>query len=46
MALSLKRVAQGEYLGQDWEAMLAAEQTEPESQLSAALSETLDAPEN
>lgn len=40
MALSLKQVVQGEYLDQDWEAMLAAEQPEPESSLSAALSET------
>jgi small subunit ribosomal protein S1 len=40
MALSLKRVVQGEYLEQDWEAMLATEQSELESPLSAALSET------
>jgi len=40
MALSLKQVAQGEYLDQDWQAVLAAEQPEPESSLSAALSET------
>ena len=40
MALSLKQVAQGEYLEQDWEAMLAAEQPQPASSLSAALSET------
>ncbi len=40
MALSLKQVAQGEYLEQDWEAMLATEQPQPESPLSAALSET------
>ena len=40
MALSLKRVVQGEYLEQDWEAMLAAEQSELENPLSAALSET------
>jgi small subunit ribosomal protein S1 len=40
MALSLKRVVQGEYLEQDWETMIAAEQTELESPLSAALSET------
>jgi small subunit ribosomal protein S1 len=42
MALSLKRAAQGEYLEQDWKAMLAAEQPKPQSPLSAALSETLD----
>jgi len=46
MALSLKQAAQGEYLGEDWKAMLATEQHEPESQLSAALSETLDSAEN
>jgi small subunit ribosomal protein S1 len=46
MALSLKQAAQGEYLDQDWKAMLAAEQPEPESPLSAALSETLDLSEN
>jgi small subunit ribosomal protein S1 len=40
MALSLKQVVQGEYLDQDWEAMLAAEQPEIETPLSAALSET------
>ncbi len=40
MALSLKRVVQGEYLDQDWQAILSAEQPEPESPLSAALSET------
>lgn len=42
MALSLKQAAQGEYLEQDWKAMLAAEQPKPQSPLSAALSETLD----
>jgi small subunit ribosomal protein S1 len=40
MALSLKQVVQGEYLDQDWQAMLTAGQPEPESQLAAALSET------
>jgi small subunit ribosomal protein S1 len=40
MALSLKQVAQGEYLDQDWEAMLAAEQPELDSSLSTAISET------
>ena len=40
MALSLKQVARGEYLDQDWETMLAADQPELESSLSAALSET------
>lgn len=46
MALSLKQATQGEYLGQDWKAILAAEQPEPESPLSAALSETFDPSEN
>jgi small subunit ribosomal protein S1 len=40
MALSLKQAAQEEYLGRDWKAVLTTEQTEPESPLSAALSET------
>jgi small subunit ribosomal protein S1 len=44
MALSLKQVAQGEYLEQDWEAMMAAEQPELESPLSTAFSETALAP--
>jgi len=39
LALSLKRAAQGEFLGQDWEAVLATEQSEAESPLSVALSE-------
>ena len=46
MALSLKQAAQGEYLERDWKAMLAAEQPEPGSSLSAALSETLGRAEN
>jgi len=46
MALSLKQAAQGEYLDQDWKAILAAEQPEPQSPLSAALSETLNPAEN
>ena len=41
MALSLKKAAAEEYMGQDWQAMLANEQAEPESPLSAALSEKL-----
>ena len=40
IALSLKQVVQGEYLEQDWEAMLAAEQPKLESSLSTALAET------
>jgi len=46
MALSLKQAAQGEYLDQDWKAILAAEQPEPQSPLSAALSETFNPAEN
>ena len=38
LALSLKQVAQGETTDQDWKAVLAAEQPEPESSLSVALS--------
>lgn len=41
LALSLKRVVQGEYLEQDWREMLAAEQPAPESPLSVALSEVI-----
>ena len=40
MALSLKQVVQGEYLDQDWEAMLATEQPELDSSLSAAISDS------
>jgi small subunit ribosomal protein S1 len=40
LALSLKQADQGEAMDQDWKAMLAAEQPEPESPLSVALSET------
>jgi small subunit ribosomal protein S1 len=46
MALSLKQAARGEYLEQDWKAMLAAEQPERASSLSAALSETFGRAEN
>jgi len=40
LALSLKQAAQGEYMDQDWKMVLAAEQPEPNSSLSVALSET------
>ena len=40
LALSLKQADQGEAIDQDWKAMLAAGQPEPESPLSVALSET------
>jgi len=46
MALSLKQVAEGEALDQDWKAVLAAEQPESESPLSAALSEAMESSEN
>ncbi len=39
LALSLKQVVQGEHMDQDWKAILVAEQPEPESLLSVALSE-------
>jgi small subunit ribosomal protein S1 len=41
LALSLKQVAQGEYLDQDWKEMLAAGQPTPESPLLVALSEAM-----
>ncbi len=46
LALSLKQVAKGEFLGQDWKVVLAAEQPESESPLSAALSEAMKPAEN
>lgn len=46
MALSLKQVAEGEALDQDWKAVLTAEQPEAESPLSAALSEAMGPAEN
>jgi len=39
LGLSLKQVVQGEYMEQDWEAVLAADQPETESSLSVALSD-------
>ncbi|HET90335.1 MAG TPA: S1 RNA-binding domain-containing protein [Chloroflexi bacterium] len=39
LALSLKQVAQGEYLDQDWQAMMETQQSQPESPLSAALAD-------
>lgn len=41
LALSLKQVVEGEFVEQDWKMALAAEQPEPESPLSAALSEAI-----
>jgi len=43
LALSLRQAGQGEYLGQDWQEVIAAGQYEPESPLSAALSEIQEA---
>jgi small subunit ribosomal protein S1 len=45
LALSLKQVAQGEYLDQDWKEMLAAAQPALESPLSVALSEAVKSSE-
>jgi len=45
MALSLKQAAPEEFRGQDWKEALEAEQPEPETTLSAALSEAMDLPE-
>lgn len=42
LALSLKQAAQGEFMGQDWKKVLAAEQPESEGTLSAALSEAME----
>ncbi len=46
LSLSLKQVAEGEFVEQDWKAALAAEQPEPENPLSAALSEAIESSEN
>jgi len=46
LSLSLKRVSEGEFMEQDWQAALAAEQPESESPLSVALSEAIDSSEN
>ena len=46
MALSLKQVAQGEFMGQDWKEALKAEQAESESALSVAFSEAVDHSKN
>ena len=45
LALSLKQVANGEFVDQDWQAALVAEQPELDGQLSAALAEAMDASE-
>jgi small subunit ribosomal protein S1 len=41
LSLSLKRVDQGEFRGADWKATLTADQPEPQSSLSAALSDVV-----
>jgi len=46
LSLSLKQVAQGEFIEQDWKAALAAEQPESENPVSAAFSEALGPSEN
>ena len=46
LSLSLKRVDEGEYRGKDWKTALAAEdQPEPQSSLSAALSDVIESSE-
>ena len=46
MALSLKQAAQDEYMDRDWKEILAADQPDLESPLSAALSETMNHSKN
>ncbi len=41
LSLSLKRVDEGEFRGEDWKAALAADRPEPQSSLSAALSDVI-----
>jgi len=45
LALSLKQVANGEFMEQDWAAVLKTEQPSPQGVLSSALTEALDASE-
>jgi small subunit ribosomal protein S1 len=45
LSLSLKQVAQGEFIEQDWKAALAAEQPESEKILSTAFSEAMETSE-
>jgi small subunit ribosomal protein S1 len=42
MGLSLKQAAPDEFMGQDWKGTLAAEQSEPQTPLSVALSEVME----
>jgi small subunit ribosomal protein S1 len=46
LALSLKQVAEGEFRGEDWRAVLESEHPESENTLSAALSEAVDLSED
>ena len=41
LSLSLKRVDEGEFRGEDWKAALAEERSEPQSPLSVALSDVI-----
>jgi small subunit ribosomal protein S1 len=41
LSLSLKRVDEGEFRGEDWKAALTADEQEPQSSLSAALSDVI-----
>ncbi|MBN1811374.1 MAG: S1 RNA-binding domain-containing protein [Anaerolineae bacterium] len=45
LSLSLKRVDEGEFRGEDWKAALAADRPEPQSSLSAALSDVIESSE-
>jgi ribosomal protein S1 len=46
LSLSLKRIDEGEFRGKDWKTALAAEdQPEPQSSLSAALSDVIESSE-
>lgn len=46
LALSVKQVAEGEFMGRDWKSVLAAEQPESEGSLSTALSEVMETAKN
>jgi small subunit ribosomal protein S1 len=46
LSLSLKQVDEGEFRGQDWKTALASGQPEPESSLSAALSDVVASSED
>lgn len=46
LSLSLKRVDEGEFRGEDWKAALAVDRPEPRSSLSAALSDVIEPSED